>query len=92
LFAQGDKTFSTNMTNPAVAKQGLKMMSDGFNMAEGGAKMIGEGIRMNNTVAEGAGAIQKFSQGNQVIETGMNTIAQGAKLFRQGENLLLKLK
>src|SRR5512138_1136204 len=28
LFAQGDKTFTANMTNPSVAKQGLKMMSD----------------------------------------------------------------
>jgi hypothetical protein len=68
------------------------MMSDGFNMAEGGAKMIGEGMRMNNKVAEGAGAIEKFSQGNQVIETGMNIMAQGAQLFRQGENLFLQLK
>jgi uncharacterized Zn-binding protein involved in type VI secretion len=92
LFAQGDKTFTTNMTNPAVAKLGLKMMSNGFNIAESGAKIIGEGMKMNNTVAEGAGAIEKFSQGNQVIETGMNTMAQGAKLFRQGENIYLQLK
>ena len=42
---------------------------------------------MNNQVAEAAGAIEKFSQGNQVTETGMNTMAQGAKLFRQGENI-----
>jgi ribosomal protein S19E (S16A) len=89
LFAQGDQTFTSNMTNPAVAKQGLKMMSDAFKMAMGGAKMIGEGMRMNNQVAEGAGAIQKFSQGNQVIETGMKTMDQGASLFRQGENIYL---
>ena len=45
---------------------------------------------MNNKVAEGAGATEKFAQGNQVIETGMNTMAQGAKLFLQGENIVLK--
>jgi ABC-type multidrug transport system fused ATPase/permease subunit len=92
LFAQGDKTFTDNLTSPGVAKQGLKMMSDGFNIAMGGMKMMGEGMRMNNQVAEAAGAIEKFSQGNQVMETGMTTMAQGAQLFRQGENLFLKLK
>ena len=92
LFAQGDKTFTTNMTNPGVAKQGLKMMSDAFKMADDGGKMIGEGMRMNIKVAEGAGAIEKVAQGNQVMETGMNTMAQGAQLFMQGEALYLKLK
>jgi hypothetical protein len=76
------------MKNPAVAKQGLKMMSDAFKMADDGGKMIGEGMRMNNKAAEAAGAIEKFAQGNQVIEAGMNTTAQGAQLFMQGENLL----
>ena len=89
LFAQGDKTFTSNMTNPGMAKQGLKMMSDAFKMADDGGKMMGEGMRMNNKVAEGAGAIEKFSQGNQVIETGMNTMAQGAQLFMKGENIVL---
>jgi hypothetical protein len=80
------------MKNPGVAKQGLKMMGDAFKMADSGGKMIGEGMRMNIKVAEGAGAIDKVAQGNQVIETGMNTMAQGAQLFMQGENLFLKLK
>jgi len=92
LFAQGEKTFMTNMTNPGVAKQGLKMMLDAFKMANDGGKMIGEGMRMNNKVAADAGAIEKVTQGNQVMETGMNTMAQGAQLFMQGENLFLKLK
>jgi predicted ribosome-associated RNA-binding protein Tma20 len=92
LFAKGDKTFTTNMTNPGVAKQGLKMMSDAYKMADDGGKMIGEGMRMNNKVAADAGAIEKVAQGNQVMETGMNTMAQGAQLFMQGENLFLKLK
>jgi hypothetical protein len=90
LFAKGDKTFTDNMTNPSVGKQGLKMMSDAFKMANDGGKMMEEGMKMNNKVAEGAGAIEKFSQGNQVMETGMNTMAQGAQLFMKGENIVLQ--
>lgn len=81
-----------NLGTPGVAKQGLKMMSDAFKMADDGGKMMEKGIMMNNKVAEGAGAIEKFAQGNQVIETGMNTMAQGAKLFLQGETMVLKKK
>jgi hypothetical protein len=90
LFAQGEKTFMDNQANPGVAKQGLKMMSDAFKMANGGGKMIGEGVKMNNQVAESAGATEKFSQGNQVIETGMSTMSRGAQLFMQGENIVLQ--
>jgi hypothetical protein len=92
LFAQGEKTFMENLKKPGVAKQGLKMMSDAFKMANDGGKMIEKGVIMNNKVAEGAGAIEKFAQGNQVIETGMNTMAQGAKLFLQGETMVLEKK
>jgi hypothetical protein len=92
LFAQGEKTFTENLKTPSVAKTGLKMMVDAFKMANDGGKMIEKGMIMNNKVAEGAGAIEKFAQGNQVIETGMNTMAGGAKLFLKGETLFLKLK
>lgn len=90
LFAQGDKNFMDNLTNPRGAKQDLKMMSDAFKMANYGGKMIGEGLRMNNQVAQAAGAIEQFAQGNQMIETRMNTMAQGAQLFMQGENSSLQ--
>ena len=92
LFAQGEKTFMDNLKNPGVAKQGLKMMSDAFKMADDGGKMMENGVLMNNKVAEDAGGIEKFAQGNQVIETGMDTMAQGAKLFLQGETMVLKKK
>jgi len=91
LFAKGEKTFMDNQGSPGVAKQGLKMMSDGFHMADGGSKMMEEGMKMNNKVAEDAGAIEKFSQGNQVIEDGMKTMAQGGQLFMQGEAIFLKM-
>ena len=92
LFAQGEKTFMENLNTPSVAKTGLKMMVDAFKIANDGGKMIEKGVIMNTKVAEGAGAIEKFKQGNQVIETGMNTMAGGAKLFLQGETMYLKLK
>jgi hypothetical protein len=92
LFAKGEKTFMENLKTTSVAKTGLKMMVDAFKMANDGGKMIEKGLFMNSKVAEGAGAIEKFAQGNQVIETGMSTMARGAQLFLQGETLFLKLK
>jgi hypothetical protein len=43
-------------------------------------------------LAEGADAIEKFAQGNQMIETRMNTMAQGVQLLMPGDNIFLKLK
>jgi hypothetical protein len=92
LFAQGEKTYLDNQANPSVAKPGLQMMGDSFHMANDGSKMITQGVAMNNQVAQAAGAADKFSQGNQVIQTGVATMASGAKLFMQGEDLFLKNK
>ena len=92
LFAKGEKTFMENLKTPSVAKTGLKMMQDAFKIADDGGKMIEKGMLMNNKVAEGAGAIEKFAQGNQVINDGRTTMARGAQLFMQGEALFLKLK
>jgi hypothetical protein len=92
LFAQGEKTFMENMKTPSVAKQGLKMMSDAFKMSFDGDKMIEKGMIMNNKVAEKKGAIEKFAQGNQVINDGRKTMSQGAQLFMKGEAIYLKLK
>lgn len=92
LFAQGEKTYLDNKANPGVARQGLKMMRDAFKMADDGGKMISQGLTMNNQVAQAAGALDKFAQGNQVIQTGVDTMAGGAKLFLQGETIVLKNK
>jgi uncharacterized phage infection (PIP) family protein YhgE len=89
LFAQGEKTFMDNLTNLSVAQQGLKMMIDGFHMTQNGSDMMAQGVTMNNQAAQAAGATEKFAQGNQVINTGQNTMASGAKLFLQGENIVL---
>jgi hypothetical protein len=90
LFGQGEKTFTENLTNSSVAQKGLKMMVDGFHMTTDGSDMMAKGVTMNNKVAENAGATEKFTQGNQVINTGQDTMASGAKLFLQGESIVLK--
>lgn len=89
LFAQGDKTFMDNLNTPSIAKQGLKMMSDAFKMADDGSKMIEKGMTMNIKVAEAKGAIEKFAQGNQVINDGRMTMSRGAQLFMKGEKIVL---
>jgi hypothetical protein len=93
LYAQGLQTYQNNLKTPSVAKQGLKMMRDGFHMAkDNGMPMLKKGIAMNNQVAQQKGFLKKLSQGNQTIKTGFTTMAGGAKLFMQGEQLFLKLK
>ncbi len=91
LFAKGEKTFVDNQGSPAVAKQGMKEMSDAFKIANDGGKMMEKGMTMNNKVAADAGAIEKFSQGNQVMEDGLKTMARGAQLFMQGEAIVVKM-
>jgi hypothetical protein len=91
LIAQGEKTYLDNKGSPSVAKQGLKMMVDGFKIAQDGKEMMKKGIAMIDQVAQSAGAAAKFAQGNQVIQTGMQTMEGGAKLFLQGEAIFLKL-
>jgi hypothetical protein len=90
LFGQGEKIFTENLANASVAQKGLKMMVDGFHMTRDGSDMIAKGVTMNNKVAQDAGATEKFTQGNQVINTGQDTMASGAKLFLQGETIVLK--
>jgi len=92
LIAQGEKTYLNNKGTPSVAKQGLKIMADGFKIAQDGKEMMKKGIAMNDQVAQTAGAADKFAQGNQVVQTGMQTMEGGAKLFLQGEAIFSKLK
>jgi len=93
LYAQGLQMYQNNQGTPSVAKQGLKMMRDGFHMAkDNGIPMVKQGIAMNNQVAQQKGFFNQLSQGNQIIQTGFQTMEGGAKLFMQGEGLFLKLK
>jgi len=90
LIAQGEKTYLDNKSTPSVAVQGLKMMLDGFKIAQNGKEMMKKGIAMNDQVAQAAGAKAKFADGNQVIQTGVQNMEGGAKLFLQGEAMVLK--
>ncbi len=92
LIAQGLKTYEDNKGTPSVAMQGLQMMVDGFKIAQDGKAMMEKGMAMNNQVAQGAGAADKFAQGSKVIQDGMGTMKNGAKLFLEGEAIFLKLK
>ncbi len=57
-----------------------------------GMRLEKQGVDMNNQVAHQEGITDKFSQGNQVIKSGIQTMEAGAKLFMQGEDLYLKGK
>lgn len=60
-------------------------MRDGFKIAKNGAQMIQQGVAMNNQVAQSGGFANQFAHGNQIIQTGLGTMEEGAKLFMQGE-------
>ena len=91
-FAQGQKFYNENKAKPRVAKKGLHMMEEGFRIAKDGQAMIDKGVAMNNQAAQTAGAVDKFAQGNEVIQTGQGDMTAGAKLFMQGQAILLKNK
>ena len=63
LFAQGEKTFTDNLTNPSVAKKGLKMMVDGFHMTTDGADMIAKGVRYEQPGGPGRGRHREIRPG-----------------------------
>jgi hypothetical protein len=90
LIAQGEKTYLDNKGTPGVAAPGLKMMADGFEIAQNGKEMMKKGVAMNDQVAQTAGVKDKFADGNQVIQTGLQTMESGGKLFLQGEDMVLK--
>jgi hypothetical protein len=93
LYAQGLHMYQQNLGTPSVAKQGVKMMRNGFHMAhDNGIPMLKQGIAMNNQVAQQKGFFKQLSQGNQIIQNGFQTMESGAKLFMQGEKLFLTLK
>jgi hypothetical protein len=91
-FAQGQKFYNENKADPGVAKKGLHMMAEGFRIAKDGQAMIDKGVAMNNQAAQTAGAADKFAQGNELINTGQGEMKAGAKLFMQGQAIVLKNK
>jgi hypothetical protein len=90
LYAQGEKAWLDHEKKGPEEKAGVDLMREGFKIAYGaGMRLVKQGMDMNNHVAQQEDATDKFSQNNQVIQTGMQSMEDGAKLFMQGENLYL---
>jgi hypothetical protein len=92
LFAQGQKVIMENPDTPTVLKEGVDMLRNGFKIAIGGKETMEKGMAMNNELAKSKGALDKFAQGNEIMKTGMATMAEGIKLFMKGEKLYLGAK
>jgi uncharacterized phage infection (PIP) family protein YhgE len=92
LYTRGEKAWVDHEKKGlAEARVGIDLMREGFKIAYGdGMRLVKQGLEMNNLVAHQEGATDKFSQNNQVIKTGMQSMEDGAKLFMQGENFYLK--
>ena len=88
LFAQGEKTVM-GASDAGVLKAGIEELRKGFKIALDGKQMMEQGLAMNNQVAQSKGAADKFADGNQIVKTGMGTMADAIKLFMQGEALYL---
>jgi hypothetical protein len=86
LFAQGQKVVM-NTNNAKVLKEGVDMLRDGFKIAIGGKETMEKGMAMNDQVAQSKGLTDKFADGNKIMKDGMATMAQGIKLFMQGNAL-----
>jgi hypothetical protein len=90
-FAQGQKVVM-EASDPKVMKEGVDMLRNGFKIAIGGKETMEKGIAMNNDLAKSKGALEKFAPGNEIMKTGMGTMAEGIKLFMKGEKLYLGAK
>jgi hypothetical protein len=86
LFAQGQKVVM-DASDPKVMKEGVDMLRDGFKIAIGGKETMEKGMAMNDQVAQSKGIMDKFADGNKIMKDGMATMAQGIKLFMQGNAL-----
>jgi hypothetical protein len=91
LFFQGEKTIM-NTNSASVLKAGIEELRKGFKIAMDGKQMMEKGMAMNDQVAQSKGAVDKFADGNQIIKTGMGTMADAIRLFMQGEALYLGTK
>jgi len=86
LFAQGQKVVM-DASDANVMKEGVDMLRNGFKIAIGGKETMEKGMAMNDQVAQSKGIMDKFADGNKIMKDGMATMAQGIKLFMQGNAL-----
>ena len=90
-FAQGQRIVQEAI-DAKVAKEGMDMMKSGFHIMMDGKQMMEKGVAMNNQVAESNGLTDKFSEGNQLIKTGMGMMGSAIKNYMEGERLYLGAK
>jgi hypothetical protein len=72
-----------------VMKDASKMMSDAWKMFDDGQRMVIKGQEMNNQVAAQLGVLELMDPGNKTIKTGRDTVLECAKLFAQGEKIVM---
>jgi hypothetical protein len=72
-----------------VMKDAFKMMSDAWKMFDDGQSMVIKGLEMNNQVAAKLGCEDLMKPGNQTIGKGRDTVVEGAKLFSQGQKVVM---
>jgi hypothetical protein len=85
-FAQGQKVVA-EASDAKVMKEGVDMLRNGFKTAIGGKETMEKGIAMNNQLAKSKGCLDKFADGNKIMKDGMDTMAEGVKLFMKANAL-----
>ena len=72
-----------------VMKDASKMMSDAWKMFDDGQRMVIKGLEMNNQIAAQAGVQDLMNPGNKTIGSGRDSVLEGAKLFAQGQKVVM---
>jgi hypothetical protein len=72
-----------------VLKDASKMMSDAWKMFDQGQRMVIQGLEMNNQIAAQAGVQDLMNPGNKTMGSGRDSVLEGAKLFAQGQKVVM---
>jgi hypothetical protein len=72
-----------------VMKDASKMMSGAWKMFDQGQRMVIQGLEMNNQIAAQAGVQDLMNPGNKTIGSGRDSVLEGAKLFAQGQKVVM---
>jgi hypothetical protein len=70
-------------------KDASKMMSDAWKMFDDGQRTVIKGLEMNNQMAAQAGVQDLMNPGNKTIGSGRDSVLEGAKLFAQGQKVVM---
>jgi hypothetical protein len=70
-------------------KDASKMMTDAWKMFDQGQHTVIQGLEMNNQIAAQAGVQDLMNPGNKTIGSGRDSVFEGAKLFAQGQKVVM---